>query len=315
VNKKRAAIERKGLPGFRNWRFITLTLDREQFEGCPLSGYLAGKDRMRRFLKMCRDAGLWAQDEKWAWKMEFQSDGWSHWHLLVGRTRRFTEAEMKQISRFWSLGRVSVERVRVDDFLYSFKYAFKAAFQVEDDEFGQNGQQVAPSWFLDYYAEKPVTVTWTGDDGAPRSALAKKGVSFSRVRFWQTSKGFYTGTPPARSESHEQVSWSIPQPVRVAADRLERSVQVVSRNCGGEYQASGVFTLSCTSADFWNLVGWHTIHGAAVGLGVNSYCIPDFVLKSKLNNTCHLQSLLQQNRMSFRAAERLQQARESLRTC
>jgi hypothetical protein len=43
VNKKRAAIERKGLPGFRNWRFITLTLDREQFEGCPLSGYLAEK--------------------------------------------------------------------------------------------------------------------------------------------------------------------------------------------------------------------------------------------------------------------------------
>jgi hypothetical protein len=59
--------------------------------------------------------------KKWAWKMEFQSDGWSHWHLLVGRTRRFAEAEMKQIYRFWSLGRASVERVRVDDFLYSFE--------------------------------------------------------------------------------------------------------------------------------------------------------------------------------------------------
>ena len=58
VAKKRKAIERKGLPSFRNWRFITLTLDRDLFEDCPLAGYLEAKDHMRRFLHACRKAGL-----------------------------------------------------------------------------------------------------------------------------------------------------------------------------------------------------------------------------------------------------------------
>ncbi len=314
VAKKRKAIERKGLPSFRGWRFITLTLDRELFEWCPLAGYLEAKDRMRRFLHACRKAGLWAEDAKWAWKMEFHSDGWPHWHLLVGRTRKFSGTEMATLGRLWGLGRTNCERVRVDDFLYSFKYAFKTAFQAEDGE-SDCGANVAPAWFLDYLGSKTVTVKWKDENGVERSERAVKPASFGRVRFWQTSKGFYVTPGPEPKPAKEQKTWQVPCPVRVSADRLASTVQVVARDSGGTYVASSVLRLSCYSGEFWNLVGWHTLHGAAVGLGVNSYAIPTFVLTSKLHNQCHLEQLLQKNRFSHLAAERLQREGRSLRTC
>lgn len=314
VAKKRKAIERKGLPSFRNWRFITLTLDQDLFEDCPLSGYLHAKDHMRRFLFACRKAGLWAEDAKWAWKMEFQENGWPHWHLLVGRTRKFSVEELATIGRLWGLGRTNVERVRVDEFLYSFKYAFKTAFQATDDD-DYSGANVAPGWFLDFLGSKTVTVRWKDEDGNEHSERSSKPSSFSRVRFWQTSKGFYTKPDPEReTERKPQTRWQVPCPVRVAADRLTSTVQVVARDSGGTYLASSVINLSCRSGDFWNLVGWHTVHGAAVGLAVNSYAIPTHVITSKTHNSCQLQQLLQRNRFSHLAAERLQREGQTLRT-
>jgi len=315
VAKKRKAIERKGLPSMMAWRMITLTLNRDLFEWDPLSGYLEGKDHLRRFMQACRDAGLWTKEDKWAWKFEFQSDGWPHWHLFVARTEKFSDEEMASIGRIWGLGRTNCKMIDDEEFLYEFKYAFKPALQVEEGE-SYCGADVAPGWFLDHLGIKTVTVRWTDENEVEHSERRIKPSSFSRARFWQTSKGFYTNEAPEREIKRKpQKSWQVPVPVRVAADRLATTVQVIARDSGGSYVASTIVKLSCYSGDFWNLVGWHTIHGAAVGLGVNSYAIPAFVINSKIVNTCQLQHLLQKNRFSHLAAVRLQREGRSLRTC
>ncbi|MCW1921495.1 hypothetical protein OKA05_02955 [Luteolibacter arcticus] len=308
VSKKRKAIERKGLPSFKNWRFITLTLDPELFEQCPLSGYLQGKDHMRRFLFACRGAGLWSDDAKWCWKMEFQANGWVHWHLLVERKSKFTHDELRDIARFWGLGRTNVERVNVRDFLYSFKYAFKAVYQVDQD--GTDSRNVAPEWFLDYHSSRLVTVT--DEDGTRRKV--SKPVTFARVRFWQTSKGFYTGLQiEDERPAIEPKSALVPFPARVAAERLERSVQVVSRDAGGNYKSSAVITLAMSKGRFWHLASWHTAHGAAVGLAVGSFAVPAFIVQQN-TTSCLIAPLIRENRLSLPAAERLRQEGTHLRT-
>ena len=315
VAKKRRAIERKGLPRMKFWRMITLTLNRDLFECCPLAGYLQGKDHLRRFQQACRDAGLWTKDHKWAWKFEFQSDGWPHWHLFVGRKQKFTEADFAAIDRLWGLGRTNCKMIDDDEFLYEFKYAFKPALQVEEGE-SYCGADVAPAWFLDHLGIKTVTARWVDEDGTEHSERVIKPASFSRARFWQTSEGFYTRDQPvAEVERKPQAAWQVPFPVRVAADRLASTIQVVARDSGGTYVASSAVNLSCLTGQFWDLVGWHAFHGAAVGLGVNSYCVPAFLITSKTENQCHLQPLLHRNKLTVLAAARLQQDRQTLRTC
>lgn len=330
VRKKRRLIELRGLPNFHRWRFITLTfrrsdialrddeenyeLDPEVEEWGPLAAYLQGKDHMRRFLYACRKKGLWDEDAAWAWKMEFHADGWVHWHLLVERTAKMSKSEMAHLGRLWGLGRVRVDMVRQDDFLYSFKYAFKAVSQADDEEC-DSGASVAPAWFLDYYGSRTVTSKWTDADGVQHSERVLKPTSFSRVRFWQTSKGFYTkAVEKVERERKPQITWTVPQPVRVAAERMAAQVQVIARDVGGNYQQSAVFPLSCTKDEFWNLAAWHLLHGAAVGLAIGSYAIPAFLLESKIENTCKLHPLIQRNRLSLPSATRLAQQRLTLLT-
>ncbi|QJE98877.1 rolling circle replication-associated protein [Luteolibacter luteus] len=317
VAKKRRAIERKGMPRMKHWRMITLTLNRELFEHSPLAGYLEGKDHLRRFMFACRKAGLWSDEHKWAWKFEFHEDGWPHWHLFVARTEKFDQDEdFPLINRLWGLGRANVKMIDRDEFLYEFKYAFKPAVQVDEDDIeNYSGAAVAPGWFLDHLGIKTVTVRWKDEEGIEQRERAIKPSSFARVRFWQTSKGFYTSPEPVKEvERKPQQNWQIPFPVRVTAERISSTVQVVARDSGGTYVASSVVKLSCRSGDFWNLVGWHTVHGAAVGLGVNSYAIPAFLIQSKTHNACQLHHLLQKNRFSHLAAERLQREGQTLRT-
>lgn len=330
VRKKRRLIELRGLPRFHQWRFITLTfrradlelsndeenfeLDQQAEEWGPLAAYLEGKDHMRRFLYACRQNGLWSEDAAWAWKMEFHQDGWVHWHLLVERTAKMTVAEMATLTRLWGFGRVRVDMVRQDDFLYSFKYAFKAVTQCDGDEH-ESGSAVAPAWFLDYYSSRTVTVKWTDAEGIEHKERVTKPTSFSRVRFWQTSKGFYEkALEKVERERTEQLNWCVPQPVRVAAERMAAQVQVIARDVGGNYQQSAVFPLSCSKDEFWNLAAWHFLHGAAVGLAIGSYAVPAFLLESKIENTCLLQPLLHRNRLSLPSATSLAQRGQTLLT-
>ena len=93
VAKKRRSIERKGLPGFAGWKFVTLTLDPAKFGNDPLKGYLAGRRKLSKFMHACREAGLWSKSAKWCWKLEFQRTGWAQWHLLVEHRPQWHESE------------------------------------------------------------------------------------------------------------------------------------------------------------------------------------------------------------------------------
>jgi hypothetical protein len=307
VLKNRKRIEKLGLPSFKDWRFITLTLDREGFES-PLAGYLAGKERLRRFMTAARKAGLWSSSHKWAWKLEFQKDGWAHWHLLVGRTSKMTEAELGQVGSLWALGRTNVERVSESDFLYSFKYAFKPAFSEAADEFSGS---VLPDWFLDHVSLASVKVE------TPAGVVeALKPRTFSRARFWQTSKGFYTGEAAAKeSAASDPVSSIVPATVRDVVNRSLAAVQVVARNRSGRYVASAVVALSFTVNQLWSHSAFHAVAGNAVFLGCNSAVVPVHLLTNNIENKCKLHQILKDNRLRLSRAETLQKKGETFRTC
>lgn len=312
VLRKRRLIERKGLPSFNKWRFITLTLSRDAFSGDPLAGYLAGKAKLRKFMFAARKAGLWSETARWCWKLEFQKDGWAHWHLLVERKTKFSQDDFRQIDALWGLGITDTQMVRRDDFLYQFKYAFKPVLS-EDAE----GHSFAvPAWFADFSATKTVKVKpeRESDDFSPYEA--EKPVTFSRARFWQTSSNFYTGKKREVSKSEkDQETWSVPSTVRDVVERKACMVQVVSRGRNGRYRASGVITLSCIAGQFWDRVCYWAFRGGAVGLGVNSYVIPAQVIERNTQNTWTLKTLRKKNRLTFRAAARLQAKQVSLARC
>ena len=110
ANRKARLIESKGLPSFRNWRFITLTFSRERFSS-PLEAYLAGVSHMRRFLDQCRKSKLWKQGAKWAWKLEFHQDGYPHWHLLVEHRTKWTHRQLAKVGQCWGFGRAKTLRI------------------------------------------------------------------------------------------------------------------------------------------------------------------------------------------------------------
>jgi len=157
VWKKRRLIEGKGMPNLHNWRFITLTVDPVRYP-CPLAAYLHGSDHMRRFLYSCRQAGLWKASCKWCWKMEFQQNGYPHWHLLVSRRSKFSHDQLGFLGFLWGMGRTSVERVNEKDFRYNFKYAFKPVLLENETGESDEFERCAPDWFLDYQSSKLVKV-------------------------------------------------------------------------------------------------------------------------------------------------------------
>ncbi|GHC12586.1 rolling circle replication-associated protein [Cerasicoccus arenae] len=159
VELKRRAIERKGLPPWKQCLFLTLTLD--PIIGEPVEAYERGKDRVRRFLSALRDV---IGPFPWAWKLEFQDNGYAHWHLIVHYKKRIPRDCLCLIGQWWGLGRTNVERLRYKKFRYLFKYVSKGAFDGDSSE-GLN----LPEWLLDY------------ENGG-------------RMRFWQTGGGFYTKT-------------------------------------------------------------------------------------------------------------------------
>jgi len=308
VLKKRREIEAKGLPSFEKWRFTTLTVDPERFGHDPLAAYLHCRDRLRHFFVKMRDAGLMNEGGKWCWKLEFQENGWPHWHVLHDRTAKYSEAQLAEIDRLWGFGMTQTEMVRQDDFAYSFKYAFKPVQSVEDSDLFEYEPAVAPSWFLDFVGSREVKLA----DGT----VVEKPVTFAKVRFWQTSKGFYTTEQPKREVvKKDPVKSMVPQPVRQIANRLASTVQVVARKSSGRYVASAIIALSCFTGTLWTFAGWDTLHGAAVGLGVNSYVIPANRIEQHTHQKWTLKTLRQINRLSLAKAQRLAREGNNLRTC
>lgn len=300
VNSKRRIIERKGLPSFANWRFITLTIDPQRFEheDIPaLAAYLAGKRRMRFFLNELRSRGLCPEGCKWAWKLEFQGNGYPHWHLFVQRTDRYTVDQMREISDIWKLGRVNVERIQAENFRYQFKYAFKPVLQEGESDMFDSQSCALPGWFMSHFVQD--------DNGG-------KPQTFARVRFWQTSKGFYEKKDEARVKSGKYSS-IFPQTVFEIFQRRVKTIQLVARNYSGKYKKSCLIVVDGSMGKFWSDVSKLVLLGEAAGLGALSALIPARFINTA--NTCQLNQLLQHNRLPVNQGIRLSQRRvQSWRT-
>ena len=299
VAKKRKIIENKGLPDMKGRRFLTLTLDQAAFGYCPVTGYLAGKEHMRRFLEAGRLAGLWERGAWWAWKLEFQKNTWAHWHVIIDRTRKFTLDEMRKIDKIWGLGGTNCRRISKSKFGYQFKYAFKGVFQDDSDGSGL----CLPQWFLDYYEQ--------GRDGS-------KPVSFSRCRFWQTSKGFYTGQRLPAPKGKAPVSSLRPRPVREVLEDSNASALLIARDGRGRYRNSVRVRLAVDFAGFSKVHLWDAEHGAAATLSIRSFmCSPQSVTTKLIEKyeLCKLQQVLRENKMTVRQALQLRQERKQLMTC
>ena len=297
VHAKLKQLEAKGLPDFGGWRFITLTCDQQAFNLCPLTAFLVGRDHMRRFLDRCREKGLWLKESKWAWKLEFQCNGWPHWHLLVDRKAKFSRAEMRLVEDLWGLGGTNCRRIsKSGKFGYLFKYAFKGVYQEDGD-----GTLSVPGWFLDFY--KPAE----GD---------KRPESFSRVRFWQTSKGFYTGIPPKKSDS-EGFSSIVPRPVRTVIEDRDASLVVCSRDAAGTYKQSCLVRLAVPFNEFLRFHLWDVENGCALVLASRSLVVAPDTLNRFINQTDQWKAkqTLQENRFTLMRADVLRREHRTLETC
>ncbi len=310
VWKKRRLIEGKGMPSTHNWRFITLTIDPKIWTD-PLSGYLHGSDHMRRFLYACRQSGLWKAACKWCWKMEFQQNEYTHWHLLVSRFSRFSHDQLAKLTELWGMGRVNVKRVNEKDFSYNFKYAFKPVIldsqTGEDDEF----ERCAPDWFLDYESKKTVRVV--AEDGSVDHL--EKPHTFSRARFWQTSRGFHTKKAKPASKPKAAQTCLLPRTPRQVIRRHARTVQVFSRRSSGQYMKAQTVCLDIPVDRFWGLAGFDIAHGGGVGLGMFSFVIPHYRITSNTQEKWLLTPLIQSNRLNLRHAQHLQSMGQTLRAC
>lgn len=304
VAKKRRMIESKGMPDVAGWRFITLTLNHDFFGDCPLTAYLEGKEKLRRFIEAGKVAGLWARDVSWCWKLEFQRNGWAHWHFLLNRKRKFTENEMAKIREIWGLGRTNVKRITKGKFGYQFKYAFKGVFQ-DDDEHGQH--LCVPQWFLEHYV--PAV-----PESFPGAEDAEKPRSFARVRFWQTSKGFYTGHRIERPEPEEPLSSILPLPVSEVLEARKQALVVVARDGSGRYLQSRRFKLGVSSDRFFRAHLWDAENGAGATLSVRSFALDPQTLAKLIEShqLWTLKPLLRKNRLTLNRALFLRQTFQAL---
>lgn len=121
--KKRKQIEKKGLPNFRNARFITLTVDHDMAEHNPEIAYNTGKRYLRQFMYELRILlGVTEEQCPHCWKLEFHANGWPHWHLIFLYRKKLP---YELVDAAWRLGRTETQRISKNDFGYLFKYVTK----------------------------------------------------------------------------------------------------------------------------------------------------------------------------------------------
>ncbi len=103
--------------------FITLTYRRDEYES-PLDLYYQQKERqdVPKFIRrLQRYLGV-SLSGRWMRKMEFQSGGWVHFHLVIDYPRTIPHSRLTEL---WGYGHVWVERWSQDIASYLSKYIGK----------------------------------------------------------------------------------------------------------------------------------------------------------------------------------------------
>lgn len=128
---KRRQLERKGFPTkLRGWRFVTLTIDREDYAS-GAEAFEAGRRHLRQFIYELRDT---YDIDRWCWKLEFHApdehgEVYPHWHLLIDHKARIDKDHVRGA---WRLGRTNIKAVKGETIEYLFKYATKDINQLPD---------------------------------------------------------------------------------------------------------------------------------------------------------------------------------------
>lgn len=122
-------LEKLGIPNFRGWKFLTITIDPNKFKDAS-----EAYDHVNRNLRFrMRELSKVYRVHKWLCKLELQENGYPHFHLLVDSPDRW---DFEEIDRIFPWGFTNVQRVKSEaQARYVFKYLSK---EFED----------LPEWFL-----------------------------------------------------------------------------------------------------------------------------------------------------------------------
>jgi len=128
---KRRQLEKKGFPtNLRGWRFVTLTIDRNDYADGE-SAFEAGNRHLRQFIYELRSE---YSIDRWCWKLEFHApdergEVYPHWHLLIDHKAKIDKDHIRDA---WRLGRTNIKAVKGETLDYIFKYATKDIQQLPE---------------------------------------------------------------------------------------------------------------------------------------------------------------------------------------
>ncbi len=120
-----------GLPDLRNWRMITLTIDRNEYPDAE-AAYELGKLYVSDFRTAFKATYPHEQQFTKFELHEADKEGgqvYPHWHLLLDWKR---QVDFVAVAAMWRMGRVKVQRVEDDGYDYLFKYVSKSIDDLPD---------------------------------------------------------------------------------------------------------------------------------------------------------------------------------------
>lgn len=180
---KAKALESRDWPNLERWRFVTLTVDPQDWS-CPSSAYSHISANFRFFLRKLRRA---YPHEKSVWKLEFQLNGWPHWHLLIDY-KKFIDPEI--LRRLWNYGHVQAKSADHNAKNYLLKYLTKDG--------------LLPDWVLHYprqirfFQTSPKFFSKTSTTTKCTNKAEPKSQNFltiqQRLNFWNKSMTYSCGT-------------------------------------------------------------------------------------------------------------------------
>jgi len=244
---KARRLKARGLPNLKDWRFFTLTVDDRS--AAPVTVYLRGKDRLRRFTAHWRET--LGRDVRWLWKLELHEDGYPHWHMLLDYCEKIPADFFELVSSWWGLGRVNCRRVRASSMHYVFKYVCK-------------GGQSIPDWILDYKGTIRCVQASSGfftveqkRSECKEPSFSKLAVSLRTLLTWDLRRGLLKETTPS---GRRQVS--VVRLKETFAAMHQSTVRFAIR-CGTVLPSSTAITLGQ-----YSLAELKRNHGQCKGLGL-----------------------------------------------
>lgn len=131
-------------------KFITLTYDRDPYEnGLDLYRRQQEERHIRRFIERLQNKLGVSFCGKWMRKMEFQKEGWLHWHMIIEYGPKI---DQQLLTKLWGHGHVWINHMNKKRLKYFCKYTAKSMWN-ETNHVGPFG--MFPGWI---YAERARSV-------------------------------------------------------------------------------------------------------------------------------------------------------------